>query len=346
VVVSGFQTAAGKSIAVTKESLSLAQEKLNNKEMAVVDASPGVILSGFQTAGGKSLTIKKDAMESFKAKLEEKENEMVFKPPFLAEIGEIKAPVLATGFQTAGGKCIAVKKESLGQAKEKIFENEVDTPLKESLLSNTSVITSGFQTGNGRSIAVRKEQLDLVKEKFDTSKDADAEVVAKTNPTAQLSKENAFKVPTATVPVAVAKPTNVTAMPRKVDNSKSFKKPQLIDKSKLIKYIDSVSDETVTSHSNDLNQMETSKSHPPTIVSNDQVSSDATFKNVRIFNKNINNISQSSYVTIEDFEVITVQNEITGASYLVKPIFSILRTDLRLIKILVFIALHSSFFFK
>jgi hypothetical protein len=244
---------------------------------------------------------------------------------------------ITSGFQTAGGRSIAVKKELINQMKDKLFDETDDVVVDKEDSKSASLITSGFQTATGKSIQVKKDLVLLAQDKF-IHKDSESENMnAKAEPVIQQENENGrLKAPLEVVkkPVADFKlPMKPAAASRKVDNSKSFKRPQLVDKTKLNKYID----DSNSSVLNDLNitvndsvAMEVIESQGSEGKSQ-QNEPDSTFKNARIFNKSINDMSQISYLKMRDLEVIPVsnRNETSGNFFIVKPVFDLVRTNLR-----------------
>jgi hypothetical protein len=238
--------------------------------------------------------------------------------------------IVTSGFQTAGGRSIAVKKELLNQMKDKLFDNseESTTPSQDA-----PTITSGFQTATGRSIVVNKDLVTIAQEKFN-SKDSEQDEY-KALPSIQSNA--GFKVPSETVKKPVAEFKSVVKqalVPRKVDNSKSYKRPQLVDKSKLSKYIDDSNSSMVVDSSitaNDSIAMEVAESSETATNSTIKPNvSDNTFKNVRMFNMSINDTNQISYLKMKDLKVIAVSNENDNVSfYIVKPVFDLIKTDLR-----------------
>ena len=176
----GFQTAAGKKIAIKEDSLKLAKEKIWEKEedanIKESTAKFGVAntsmnLGGFQTAAGKKIAIKEDSLKLAKEKIWEKLDDVNKNESSSA--ANTSMPTNFGGFQTAAGKTIAIKEDSLRLVKEKIWEKVEEVDLKQSTanissVANTSISTNygGFQTANGKKINISEDALKLAQQKI------------------------------------------------------------------------------------------------------------------------------------------------------------------------------------
>ena len=169
---SGFHTAGGKNVQVSKEALDKGAAIMreidrslhnngNESELKTKGSCGG--FSGFQTAGGKHVQVSKEALDKGAAIMREidrsldnhgKESELKTK----GSCGGFP------GFQTAGGKNVQLSKEALdkGAAIMREIDRSLDNNGKESELKTKGSCGgfSGFQTAGGKNVQLSKEALD------------------------------------------------------------------------------------------------------------------------------------------------------------------------------------------
>ena len=222
----GFKTATGKSISIREDSLKLAKEKILEKNEdfdypAKTHEIKHDFSTGFKTVSGKTIEIKKDAYEDARKKFDlTRENEE-------SSLGLTNG--FGGGFKTATGKTISIREDSLKLAKEKILDS-IENPKIE--INNN--FNGGFKTVSGKPIEVNKDALEAAKKKFDPNDSKDDGI--------QYNKQ-VQEVPKA--PLVNSVPPSMNN--RRMLDGKRFKKPQLIHKAKLSKYIEMPTDETSSS---------------------------------------------------------------------------------------------------
>ena len=144
----GFQTASGKSLSVSSQSLSRAESLVAGIVMGGPECGSetyeGSVKTGFQTAAGKGIAVSARTLLDAK-KLMPLEGEMD-EQEATAFQSEGVPSYHETGFQTANGSKISVQAQSLQRAKS-LFE-------KEPLLNVSTPLTTGFQTAAGRILSV------------------------------------------------------------------------------------------------------------------------------------------------------------------------------------------------
>ena len=160
---SGFQTAAGKSVTLSKETLekgaaimqqidkSLEQNKCTN-----ISHSPRTSgFSGFQTAGGQSVKLSREALKKGAAIMQQIDRSLQENS---AE--HTRSTTSFSGFQTAGGQSVKLSSESL--EKGAAIMQQIDRSLQENCVGYSLKATnfSGFQTSSGQSVKLSKESLE------------------------------------------------------------------------------------------------------------------------------------------------------------------------------------------
>ena len=279
---------------------------------------------------------------------------------------EPKSSLFTTGFQTASGSKISIKKESIDLVEAKSLENDeffevITSPLDPNLL------VSGFQTAKGRIITVKKDNLAVIKDKHDSDQIMQSEIAtsdfwgAKDIVNLELPlKQNLesisekskihfaieFKMPKFNKKNVESnnKPTGIIVPPRMTphDNRKSFKKPQLIDKTKLNKYFAEPTTETFSVTNTRLSvktiNNESVKSSSPmkfecsnttSVSSNDSLSND--LKTVRLFESSENESNRVYYLKMNDLQVIKKDScsQKNLCFYQVKPSFELLNLEFK-----------------
>ncbi|RNA03042.1 breast cancer type 2 susceptibility [Brachionus plicatilis] len=205
VATSGFQTASGKTLHYKKDKVIKIEDKTNDMDIC----KPIVAASGFQTASGKTLLYNKE-------KIIELENS-------IKQNSENKSNLVQSSFQTAGGKTLLYNKDNIIK-----FENEEK---KEN--TENGIEPSGFETASGKSLLFNKNKIMKVQNDNETTDFLSSTLekhLEKSTP--DDSKEN-FK------PVFSVKPNG-----NRMLDGKKFKRPQLIDKTKMSKYLNSSSNES------------------------------------------------------------------------------------------------------
>ncbi|XP_076244106.1 breast cancer type 2 susceptibility protein homolog isoform X2 [Calliopsis andreniformis] len=171
----GFKTASGRSINVSDEALSRAEQLFKNdleNEITVPDACA---TSGSQIIGSRYLSKAKPKLQKKKVCLKEpvKSTENRF----------------SVGFKTAGGNSITVSDEALSQAMQQ-FEDandlhletfnqtlqEVEMLLPEESLgqANNTIVSVGFKTASGNTINISEKALLNAENLFKNLEDTDA----------------------------------------------------------------------------------------------------------------------------------------------------------------------------
>ena len=287
----GFSTAKGTEIKVKKNNLDKAVEDLNEHEFKMKNddnSNDGLIQVGFTTAKGSSIKIARKNLDLAISNFSSEKMEQDFENSNPTENGFINV-----GFTTAKGSSIKVKKDTLNSVittfnDAKDDDDDVDSAksAKEELNSSSMVVNCGFKTATGKSIAVKEETLSLMKEKLKS--DAELENSTMMDESKQMLPEppkfnnTEFNIPKANnskfnLPISdksKAEPPKLlqrtpsglgnTSMnqnePDKtrrvgMNNGKQFKRPQLVQKAKLSKYIDDDPNTTVNQSTLELNNL-------------------------------------------------------------------------------------------
>ena len=156
----GFQTASGKSLSVSSNSLAQARSIIASVPIEGAEcelpSEPGTadraLPTGFQTAGGKGISVSHESLQSAQRLVE---GEMVEAPelhpqlhphvhPESMEGLRPQVPIL-TGFQTAGGRPLSVAAQSLQSAKCLLQEKQGQ---QERVDRTDDVTPSSMQTGS------------------------------------------------------------------------------------------------------------------------------------------------------------------------------------------------------
>ncbi|CAF0722981.1 unnamed protein product [Brachionus calyciflorus] len=311
--LSGFQTASGKGLMYKKDFILKEQDVQDE-----CDKNPSLELSGFKTASGKGLTFKKDLVlkddlmetESEDKKLEISgfktasgkgltfKKDLVLKDDLMGSESENKN-VEISGFKTASGQNLLFKKDLILKDDE-THSNETN-----------SLEMPGFKTATGRSLLYKKQNITATPEDSENKPNL---IPSLKNEIQTNNQEQHFK------PVVIQKP-NVSS--NRMMDGKKFKRPQLIDKSKLNKYVDSLVNEADTKE-NLIELKEIDNEHK------DQKFNIHIFKHLK---------KELSYLKVKDLnfvkcELKNVQSE--GAQFLknkngfnlVRPIFEVVKTEI------------------
>ena len=161
----GFQTAAGKSVTLSKEMLEKGAAIMQqidkslemNKGTSICHSSGTSGFSGFQTAGGQSVKLSRESLEKGAAIMQQIDK----------SLGQNKGTSIShspsssgfSGFQTANGQSVNLSRESL--EKGAAVMQQIDRSLQESNAEHTRSTTgfSGFQTASGQSVKLSKESM-------------------------------------------------------------------------------------------------------------------------------------------------------------------------------------------
>ena len=162
-----FQTASGKAVSVSKESLIHTKNLWEEESYNVLNenALPTSAASLFQTAMGKDVTISRESLDSAKSLLEHESSD------------KVKSNSRSNLFQTASGKEVTISKASLEHATSLWKEESnisighdtfIGTTGQDSFSrsidqDNSSRSTGIFQTASGKAVVVSKESLEHAK---------------------------------------------------------------------------------------------------------------------------------------------------------------------------------------
>ena len=162
-----FQTASGKAVSVSKESLIHTKNLWEEESYNVLNenALPTSAASLFQTAMGKDVTISRESLDSAKSLLEHESSD------------KVKSNSRSNLFQTASGKEVTISKASLEHATS-LWKEESNISIghdtfigttgqdssSRSIDQDTSSRSTGiFQTASGKAVVVSKESLEHAK---------------------------------------------------------------------------------------------------------------------------------------------------------------------------------------
>ena len=164
-----FQTASGKAVVVSKESLEHAKSLWKNESnVSAGEDMTNAPTTLFQTASGKGVSISKTSLEHAKSLWKEESNISVTHNTFSGSTGQDSSNGFieqdnsrgsAGLFQTASGKAVVVSKESLEHAKS-LWKNESNVSAGEDM---TNAPTTLFQTASGKGVSISKASLDHAK---------------------------------------------------------------------------------------------------------------------------------------------------------------------------------------
>ena len=159
---SGFQTAAGSCVTLSKEMLEKGAAVMQQIDKSLEQSTGSSIFhspstagfSGFQTASGQSVKVSKESMIKGAAIMQQIDRS-------LQENSAEHTPSATSfsGFQTASGQSVTVSKESM--EKGAAIMQQIDRSLQENSAEHTHIVTSfsGFQTASGQSVKVSKESM-------------------------------------------------------------------------------------------------------------------------------------------------------------------------------------------
>ena len=286
----GFSTAKGAEIKVKKNNLDKAVEDLSEHEFKMKNddtSNDGLIQVGFTTAKGSSIKIARKNLDLAINNFNSEKMEQDIENSNPTENGFINV-----GFTTAKGSTIKVKKDTLNSVittfNDAKDDDDADSakPAKEELDSSSMTVNCGFKTATGKRIAVKEETLSLMKEKLkgdadlenstamDESKQMLPEPPKFNNPEFNIPKANSSKFNLPIADKSKAEPQrllqrtpsglgntsmnqNESDKTRRVgmNNGKQFKRPQLVQKAKLNKYIDDDPNTTVNQSTLELNNL-------------------------------------------------------------------------------------------
>jgi hypothetical protein len=277
----GFKTAKGGNIVIKKESL-LSREKLQEKENTENNCNNDSIKKintdsfvqvGFMTAKGSNIVVKKETIMSREKILEQENSENdnnINKichsnlPPLLPPSSNNNS-LIFSGFQTATGKKISINEEILEKNIQKLYEKNDDlfkTPLSienksinnSSFNQNDVSISVDFKTCSGKKIEVKKNSIEVNKKLLEPVK-TDEKIESSIN-----TSSDKLKLPSIIITQPQSKQTNQSLLQptkapqvQKVLDGRHFKKPQLLDKSKMNRYVEDQPNNDKSMNSNNLN---------------------------------------------------------------------------------------------
>ena len=268
---------------------------------------------GLKTGSGSSIKVNKDALALAQSKYLDNEN---------------KEPMQFDGFKTGTGNQIKVNKEALALAQSKFFDND----------TKESFQFEGFKTGSGSSIKVNKDALAFAQSKY---LESDTKEIIQDSPDKLVNEKAIFvsneqaslKAPSKCIPPTVNSFTERKQVEKKVPenrNAKSYKKPQLLVKEKLNKYVDECPSNTTNEINNNSikNNFYENKVSVLSSISNE---TDAKFlsvtegKNNLFFVNSQNN--QTGVIRFKEFKLQVCHDEDNEAKFIVEPVFELINID-------------------
>ena len=166
----GFQTAAGKSVTLSKEMLEKGAAIMQqidkslemNKGTTICHSSGTSGFSGFQTAGGQSVKLSRESLRKGAAIMQQIDKSLEEENKGTS-ISHSPSTSGFSGFQTACGQSVKLSRESL--EKGAAIMQQIDKSLEQNKGTSTSHSPSssgfsGFQTANGQSVNLSRESLE------------------------------------------------------------------------------------------------------------------------------------------------------------------------------------------
>ena len=147
----GFQTASGKNLSVSSESLARAESLVacipdNSSANTGTDICNGMMLTGFQTAGGKGITVSANTLEEAKRVVQKREMD-VSDQTIMKQRSDA---ILEAEFQTFKGTTISGSRKAKPlRSAQRDFQP----------YSQANTVVTGFQTGSGRTLSVSMSSL-------------------------------------------------------------------------------------------------------------------------------------------------------------------------------------------
>ena len=166
---SGFQTAAGKSVTLSKEMLEkgaaimqqIDKSLEQNKGTNISHSSSTSGFTGFHTANGQSVKLSRESLEKGAAIMQQIDRSLEQNKG--TSISHSSSTSGFSGFQTAGGQSVKLSRESLDKGA--AIMQQIDRSLEQnkgisiSHSPSTSGFT-GFQTAGGQHVKLSRESLD------------------------------------------------------------------------------------------------------------------------------------------------------------------------------------------
>lgn len=147
----GFQTASGKNLSVSSESLARAESLVacipdNSSANTEMDICNGMMLTGFQTAGGKGITVSANTLEEAKRVVQKGEMD-VSDQTIMKQHSDA---ILEAEFQMFKGATISGSRKAKPlRSAQRDFQP----------YSQANTLVTGFQTGSGRTLSVSMSSL-------------------------------------------------------------------------------------------------------------------------------------------------------------------------------------------
>ena len=146
-----FQTASGKAVVVSKESLEHAKSLWKNESnVSAGEDMTNAPTTLFQTASGKDVSISKTSLDHAKS---------LWKDETDISISRDTSNAPTTLFQTASGKGVSISKTSLDHAKS-LWKDETDISISR---DTSNAPTTLFQTASGKGVSISKTSLEHTK---------------------------------------------------------------------------------------------------------------------------------------------------------------------------------------
>ena len=378
----GFKTAKGGNIAIKKESLML-REKLhqNENEDMTKTNSDSFIQVGFMTAKGSNIVVKKETIISIEKKIEQENFKLKddiitcsskATNSLTSSVVCNSNNVIFSGFQTATGKKISINEDILEKNIQKLYDEKSDDTFKIPLIienknmndsiniSNSTLnaknmtMSVDFKTCSGKKIEVKQSSYEVNKKLLEP---------LKTDETTEKSdtSNSQLKIPSIVItqpkqinqsiiqPQTIKPPQNLT-LNKKVLDGRHFKRPQLLDKSKMNRYVEEPSSNDKSMNNLNDTSLAVSISNLFENTNNKTTTSDEMEVTSNLINEtnnsdnkikykksiaylDINSIEVTSFIQNESKKLVNevmVEKTVPEKSYTfykVKPIIKVVRTE-------------------
>lgn len=174
--MTGFSTAGGKAVQISKEALDKARnlfddlpsESLSSNIEPSSAKKPFVDMAGFSTAGGRAVQISKEALNKARNLFDDLPSETSNRD--VRSSSATKPSIDMAGFSTAGGKPVQISKEALNKARTLFDDLPSESSrrgVEPSPAKKPSVDMAGFSTAGGKPVQISKEALHKARNLFD-----------------------------------------------------------------------------------------------------------------------------------------------------------------------------------
>jgi len=326
----GFQTASKKIIPIKEDSLTNAIKLLDEKELNLLNETPKNIQVGFKTASEKIIPIKGDSLTNAIKILDAKE----YDDDEDYEMKLLNNPLnIQADFKTASEKNISLKTDTINATKNFLEDEQI------------SNVTLGFNTANENAItvklnsinknintALKGEEEDINESKrinisFNTSNIESQNRLSMNSTGISINKENFLD--NSSYLNSSKLDISINSSKLSTNNRKTFKKPQLIVRSKLNKYIDST-DPTNETIADQAEELITSISSPIEIDNPDDLSKQNSCVLSNELHQNQFFLSGSPNGPILKLKEMNIEKTPDGF-YILKPIFELRNIDSKLV---------------